>query len=113
MTHPLFRKDIFVETAFEKRFQQMLHSAWDNRSWHVIAAGRAQLFSNRQPSWYYPRSGVSAAPGGLPGHRKQSLGPQLLGWHACTSSGTRKLAHRVSAAATLLALHERLQPGRA
>src|SRR3989475_4969364 len=38
MTHPLFRKDIFVETAFEKRFQQMLHSAWDNRSWHVIVA---------------------------------------------------------------------------
>jgi DNA-directed RNA polymerase subunit M/transcription elongation factor TFIIS len=33
-----FRKDIFVETAFEKRFQQMLHSAWDNRSWHLIVA---------------------------------------------------------------------------
>src|SRR5437870_3055380 len=38
MTHPLFRKDIFVETAFEKRFQQMLHDAWDNRSWHLIVA---------------------------------------------------------------------------
>src|SRR6266851_10020153 len=38
MTHPLFRKDMFVETAFAKRFQQMLHSAWDNRSWHVIVA---------------------------------------------------------------------------
>jgi AAA domain len=38
MTHPLFRKEIFVETAFEKRFQAMLHSAWHKRSWHVIVA---------------------------------------------------------------------------
>src|SRR5215475_6696217 len=38
MTHPLFRKDIFIETAFAKRFQQMLHDAWDNRSWHLIVA---------------------------------------------------------------------------
>jgi hypothetical protein len=38
MTHPLFRKDIFVETAFERRFQAMLRSAWRNRSWHVIVA---------------------------------------------------------------------------
>jgi hypothetical protein len=39
MTHPLFKKDIFVETAFEKRLQQMLHDAWDNRSWHLIVKG--------------------------------------------------------------------------
>lgn len=38
MTHPLFRQDIFVETAFEKRFQAMLRSAWHKRSWHVIVA---------------------------------------------------------------------------
>jgi hypothetical protein len=38
MTHPLFRKDIFVETAFERRFQAMLRSAWRKRSWHVIVA---------------------------------------------------------------------------
>jgi superfamily II DNA or RNA helicase len=38
MTHPLLRKDIFVETAFEKRFQAMLRSAWHKRSWHVIVA---------------------------------------------------------------------------
>src|SRR5258708_19778930 len=38
MTHSLFRKDLFVETAFEKRFQAMLHAAWHNRSWHVIVA---------------------------------------------------------------------------
>ena len=38
MTHPLLRKDIFVETAFEKRFQARLCSAWHKRSWHVIVA---------------------------------------------------------------------------
>src|SRR3989454_12553339 len=38
MTHPLFRKEFFVETAFEKRFQAMLRCAWHNRSWHVIVA---------------------------------------------------------------------------
>lgn len=38
MTHPLFRKEIFVETAFERRFQAMLRSAWQRRSWHVIVA---------------------------------------------------------------------------
>jgi superfamily II DNA or RNA helicase len=38
MTHPLFRKEIFVETAFERRFQAMLRSAWHKRSRHVIVA---------------------------------------------------------------------------
>jgi len=38
MTHPIFRKEMFVETAFEKRFQAMLRSAWYKRSWHVIVA---------------------------------------------------------------------------
>ena len=38
MTHPLLRKEIFVETAFEKRFQAMLRLAWQRRSWHVIVA---------------------------------------------------------------------------
>ena len=38
MTHPIFHKEIFVETAFEKRFQAMLRSAWHKRSWHVIVA---------------------------------------------------------------------------
>jgi AAA domain len=38
MTHPLFRQEIFVETAFEKRFQAMLRLAWHKRSWHVIVA---------------------------------------------------------------------------
>jgi AAA domain len=38
MTHSLFRKYPFIETAFARRFQAMLHSAWHNRSWHVIVA---------------------------------------------------------------------------
>jgi type II secretory pathway predicted ATPase ExeA len=38
MTHPLFRKEIFIETAFERRFQAMLRSAWRKQSWHVIVA---------------------------------------------------------------------------
>src|SRR5213080_586811 len=38
MTHPLLRKEIFVETAFERRFQAMLRSAWHKRSRHVIVA---------------------------------------------------------------------------
>jgi hypothetical protein len=38
MIPPLFRQDIFVETAFEKRFQAMLRAAWHQRSWHVIVA---------------------------------------------------------------------------
>jgi AAA domain-containing protein len=38
MTHPLIRQDIFIETAFARRFQAMLRSAWRDRSWHVIVA---------------------------------------------------------------------------
>jgi hypothetical protein len=38
MTHPLFRKAIFIESAFERRFQAMLRSAWHRQSWHVIVA---------------------------------------------------------------------------
>src|SRR6266699_2340796 len=33
-----FRKYPFIETAFARRFQAMLRSAWHNRSWHVIVA---------------------------------------------------------------------------
>ena len=38
MTHPLFGKEFFVETAFAKRFQAMLRSSLHKRSWHVIVA---------------------------------------------------------------------------
>ena len=38
MTHSPFRKYPFIETAFARRFQAMLHSSWHNRSWHVLVA---------------------------------------------------------------------------
>ncbi len=38
MAHPIFRKDIFIETPFEIRFQAILRYAWHKRSWHVIVA---------------------------------------------------------------------------
>jgi hypothetical protein len=38
MTHPIFRKDIFIETPFEIRFQAMLRSARQKRNWHLIVA---------------------------------------------------------------------------
>jgi hypothetical protein len=38
MTPSPFRKYPFIETAFARRFQAMLRSAWHNRSWHVIVA---------------------------------------------------------------------------
>lgn len=38
MTHSPFRKYLFIETTFARRFQSLLHSAWHNRSWHVIVA---------------------------------------------------------------------------
>ncbi len=38
MTHPIIRSEIFIETANVCRFQAMLRSAWQRRSWHVIVA---------------------------------------------------------------------------
>jgi hypothetical protein len=38
MTHPIFRKEMFIETAFERRFQAMLRWALHKQSWHVIVA---------------------------------------------------------------------------
>src|SRR2546426_8909150 len=35
---PFVVRDYFLETAFELRFQGLLRSAWQNRTWHVIAA---------------------------------------------------------------------------
>lgn len=36
---PLFVvQDDFLETPFERRFQGLLRHAWQNRSWHIIAA---------------------------------------------------------------------------
>lgn len=38
MTPSPFRKYPFIKTAFARRFQAMVCSAWHNRSWHVIVA---------------------------------------------------------------------------
>ena len=35
---PFVVRDYFLETAFELRFQSLLRSAWQHRTWHVIAA---------------------------------------------------------------------------
>src|SRR6266567_5195121 len=35
---PFVAHDYFLETAFELRFQGLLRSAWEHRTWHVIAA---------------------------------------------------------------------------
>jgi hypothetical protein len=35
---PFVARDYFLETAFELRFQGLLRSAWQHRTWHVIAA---------------------------------------------------------------------------
>ena len=35
---PFIVSDDFLETAFERRFQQILRHAWEKRSWHIVAA---------------------------------------------------------------------------
>ncbi len=35
---PIAWRNLFIETAFEKRFQALLRSAWQKRTWHVIVA---------------------------------------------------------------------------
>jgi hypothetical protein len=35
---PIVWKDLFIETAFERRFQAVLRSAWQKRVWYVIVA---------------------------------------------------------------------------
>ncbi len=38
MNHPIIDREIYLETAFERHFQRMLRLAWQQRTWHVIAA---------------------------------------------------------------------------
>lgn len=35
---PIIWKDLFIENAFERRFQAVLRSAWQKRAWYVIVA---------------------------------------------------------------------------
>lgn len=80
MTHPLFRKEMFVETAFAKRFQKMLQHSWDNRSWHLIVAdpGAGKSMSIRD---LHKRAGgrsVLAVVAPKNNDDEQALGDQLL-----------------------------------
>jgi AAA domain len=80
MTHPLFRKDIFVETAFAKRFQQMLQDAWDNRSWHLIVAdpGAGKTMSIRDLQKRAGGRSVLAVVAPKNNDDEQALGDQFL-----------------------------------
>jgi AAA domain len=80
MTHPLFRKDMFVETAFAKRFQKMLYAAWDNRSWHLIVAdpGAGKTMSIRDLQKRAGGRSVLAVVAPKNNDDEQALGDQFL-----------------------------------
>src|SRR5437588_4216026 len=80
MTHPLFRKDIFVETAFERRFQAMLRSAWQKQSWHVIVAdpGSGKTMGIRDMIRTVGSPGVLAVTAPKNNEDEQALGNQFF-----------------------------------
>jgi hypothetical protein len=80
MTHPLFRKDIFVETAFARRFQRMLQDAWDNRSWHLLVAdpGAGKTMSIRDLQKRAGGRSVLAVVAPKNNDDEQALGDQFL-----------------------------------
>ncbi len=47
MTHPVFDKELFIETAFERRFQGMPRSAWQKRA----QAGSLSLIRGAGRRW--------------------------------------------------------------
>jgi hypothetical protein len=80
MTHPLFRTYPFIETAFARRFQAMLHSARDNRSWHVIVAdpGAGKTTSIRDMQKRAGGRSVLAVVAPKNNDDEQALGDQFL-----------------------------------
>ncbi len=80
MTHPLFRKEMFVETAFAKRLQKMLHHSWDNRSWHLIVAdpGAGKTMTIRDLQKRAGGRSVLAVVAPKNNDYEQALGDQLL-----------------------------------
>ena len=82
MTHPIFRTDIFVETAFAKRFQAMLRFAWHKRSWHVIVAdpGAGKTWGIRDLLKTAGKRSILAvvAPKNKNNEEEQALGDQLF-----------------------------------
>lgn len=95
MTHPLFRQDVFVETAFEKRFQAMLRSAWHKRNWHVIVAdpGSGKTMGIRDMVKTAGSPAILAVTSPKNNDDEQALGDQLFGALGVPSRGhwsTRK-----------------------
>ncbi len=80
MTHPLFRSDVFVETAFERRFQAMLRSALHKRSWHVIVAdpGSGKTMGIRELVQTTGSSVILAVTAPKNDDDEQALGDQLF-----------------------------------
>jgi hypothetical protein len=80
MTHPLFKKEIFVETAFARRFQKMLQDAWDNRSWHLLVAdpGAGKTMSIRDLQKRAGGRSVLAVVAPKNNDDEQALGDQFL-----------------------------------
>lgn len=80
MTHPLFRTYPFIETAFARRFQAMLRSAWHNRSWHVIVAdpGAGKTTSIRDMQKRAGGRSVLAVVAPKNNDDEQALGDQFL-----------------------------------
>jgi hypothetical protein len=79
MTHPLFRQDIFIETAFARRFQAMLRSTWRDRSWHVIVAdpGAGKTMGIRDLVKTTGSSVILAVTAPKNNEEEQALGDQL------------------------------------
>lgn len=79
MTHPLFRKEFFVETAFARRFQAMLRYSWHNRSWHVIVAdpGSGKTMSIRDMTQRVGSPVMLAVIAPKNNEEEQALGDQL------------------------------------
>src|SRR5437667_12774898 len=80
MTHSPFRKDIFIETAFARRFQAMLQDAWDNRSWHLVVAdpGAGKTMSIRDLQKRAGGRSVLAVVAPKNNDDEQALGDQFL-----------------------------------
>jgi hypothetical protein len=80
MTHPIFRKDIFIETPFEIRFQAMLRYAWYKRSWHVIVAdpGSGKTVGIREMTKTAGKRSILAVVAPKNDEEEQALGDQLF-----------------------------------
>src|SRR5258707_13919045 len=95
MTHSIFRKNMYIESPFEIRFQAMLRYAWDKRSWHVIVAdpGSGKTVGIREMIKTAGRSAILAGVAPKNDEDEQALGDQLYPAPGVQSKGhlrTRK-----------------------